>query len=142
MTWTCNLIEAKDIMHSSQLRVGDMFYAPRDYLGKEEGYEDSPLAWMFVYAKSYKLSEHYNQVNKSVRPPLLVQLPGKSIFCIDGMCIADGKYYGGWIVSGVAPNITVTPSINAQGVYHGYLTNGVLSDDCEGRKYDERGNQI
>jgi hypothetical protein len=31
--------------------------------------------------------------------------------------------------------LTATPSINAVGCYHGWLTNGVLTDDCEGRTF-------
>lgn len=42
---------------------------------------------------------------------------------------------GGWTVTGEFPNITVTPSINATNVYHGWITNGVISDDLEGRNY-------
>jgi hypothetical protein len=38
-----------------------------------------------------------------------------------------------WIRVGEPPNITVTPSINYVGFYHGWLRDGVLSDDCEGR---------
>ncbi|MDB5056000.1 MAG: hypothetical protein JWM44_4050 [Bacilli bacterium] len=50
----------------------------------------------------------------------------------------------GWNVIGEAPNFTVTPSINRYASYnhkgwHGYITNGVLTDDCEGRVYDEGG---
>jgi hypothetical protein len=41
----------------------------------------------------------------------------------------------GWTVTGELPNITVTPSINAEGVYHGWIQNGVVTDDCEGRTY-------
>lgn len=38
-----------------------------------------------------------------------------------------------WKRTGEPPNITVTPSINHQGKYHGHLQNGYLTDDCEGR---------
>lgn len=33
------------------------------------------------------------------------------------------------LVDGQKPNITVQPSIKAEGAYHGYLTAGVLTDD-------------
>lgn len=41
----------------------------------------------------------------------------------------------GWTIEGEMPNVTVRPSINQEGVYHGWITNGVLSDDIEGRTY-------
>jgi hypothetical protein len=41
-----------------------------------------------------------------------------------------------WNVQGTVPNITVTPSINCVGYYHGFISEGIISEDCEGRKYD------
>jgi hypothetical protein len=38
----------------------------------------------------------------------------------------------GPLVDGQKPDITVTPSIHAVGIYHGFLTNGVLTDDLGG----------
>jgi hypothetical protein len=40
----------------------------------------------------------------------------------------------GWTVTGTPPRITVQPSVNAEGSYHGFLTDGVFTDDIEGRK--------
>ena len=34
-----------------------------------------------------------------------------------------------WTCTGEPPNVTVHPSINYGGLYHGWLQNGVLSDD-------------
>lgn len=52
--------------------------------------------------------------------------------------MSDGS--PGWDVTGELPNITARPSINSYPTkihegYHGWLTNGVLSDDLEGRMY-------
>jgi len=41
----------------------------------------------------------------------------------------------GWNVSGELPRISVTPSIHVIGRYHGFVTDGVLTDDLEGRSY-------
>lgn len=41
----------------------------------------------------------------------------------------------GWTVSGDLPRISATPSIHVIGRYHGFLTDGVLTDDLEGRTY-------
>lgn len=48
--------------------------------------------------------------------------------------------YGKWIINDELPNISAWPSISshANGVhqgYHGYITNGELIDDLEGRTY-------
>ena len=41
----------------------------------------------------------------------------------------------GWTITGEPPHLTAHPSINVIGAYHGWLKDGVLSDDCEGRHY-------
>jgi len=40
-----------------------------------------------------------------------------------------------WSVQGVPPDITVSPSIHQVGYYHGFIQNGVITDDCEGKKF-------
>ena len=65
----------------------------------------------------------------------------------DGLCLyvvlPSGEQWGmdcpstngdGWTRTGTPPRITATPSIAASR-YHGYLTDGVLTDDLEGRVY-------
>ncbi len=48
-----------------------------------------------------------------------------------------GRSLPAWTRTGDPPNVTVTPSINWVGMYHGHLQNGTLTDDCEGRKLNE-----
>lgn len=72
--------------------------------------------------------------------PLLVRLPGNVDFAVYGPTwMAGGPGPSGWRVDGEPPLLLISPSINIGGVYHGYLQNGVISDDCEGRKYDAGG---
>jgi hypothetical protein len=74
---------------------------------------------------------------------LFVKLPSGSEWNIDrGRIInarraAQGKQdrLPEWSRTGDAPCITATPSINHVGQYHGWLRNGVLTDDCEGRTF-------
>lgn len=65
-----------------------------------------------------------------------VQLPCMVEFLIYGKS-QDGR---GWNVSGELPRITVSPSILLQGgkdqAYHGYIVDGVIQEDCEGRKFE------
>lgn len=79
----------------------------------------------------YYLSDQYRERHLGRRPPIVVCLPGGRVFCVDGKSAGGG----GWTVSGDPPRITVTPSINWEGHYHGWLIDGVLSDDCEGRRF-------
>lgn len=65
---------------------------------------------------------------------LHVKLPGGSDWCIDGPSQQTPKSKG-WSRTGTAPNITASPSIHHPGVYHGWLANGLLSDDIDGKKF-------
>lgn len=61
---------------------------------------------------------------------LMVRVPGEHEWYVDGPA-SNGP---GWTRTGTVPNITARPSIGSPN-YHGWLTDGVLSDDLEGRKY-------
>jgi hypothetical protein len=90
-----------------------------------------PAPWLLKPGREADLSDAYRAVYAGKRPPLIVRLPGGAgDFCVDGD-------YGGeiWTVTGEAPNITVSPSIHAPGLYHGWLENGVLSDDGDVRVF-------
>jgi hypothetical protein len=146
MSWNCRMITYGKETTSKTMQIGDMFYAPT----KEEMEADDALPedqqkglwWIWAKAKDSKLCDYY-WANNSHRRPLLVYLPGNLLFCVDCGTVADGVYSkSGWTVTGVPPHITVYPSINVKGIYHGYLTNGVIGDECEGRKYNEQGHII
>lgn len=80
-------------------------------------------------------SPNYERDWRGKRPALCVQLPSGG-FAVDGPYWNSNGYYGdGWKVTGEAPLITLAPSINVVGHYHGWLQNGVISDDCEGRTF-------
>lgn len=76
------------------------------------------------------------------RPPLIVWLPGgAAAWCLDNRAPNGGH----WDFSPVEPlpgesmeswvqKLTVTPSINAVGCYHGFIRNGALTSDVDGRK--------
>lgn len=148
MSWKCRLIEYTKECNGQTLEVGNMFYfkPPANYKADFHD-DDDGWYWPHFYAHEDKLSDYYKQHN-SGRPPLLVFLPGRSLFCVDGACwrtpTPGGKieYYGGWQVIGEAPLITLAPSINLVGSYHGFLQNGVISDDCEGRRFDQFGKLV
>lgn len=134
MPWQCKLIEFHKGMHvrsDGDLKIGDMFFMPL-------AEEDRTRSLEFL---SRNLSDFY-YANNAGRRPLFIVLPGPTIFCIDSKCWSSGNYYGGWEVRGEAPNITMTPSINIGSTYHGFLQNGMITDDCEGRVFDEEGYEV
>ena len=117
MSWECFMSNSEGSKFNEN--IGAMWFATGD-------------TWLCS-----NLSDYYKQQNAPTRQPLWVMLPageeGKSPFCLDsGM---EGG--GGWNVTGEAPNITVHPSINMIGQYHGWLKDGVLSDDVDGRMRTE-----
>ena len=132
------LVDAVGTEHSYEaLPAGTMFFVPQapTVVGDSEPASHS---WPWYWASDQWLSDYYREQNTG-RRPLFVILPGRHLFLVDGKCWKDGKAYGGWTVTGDAPNITISPSINIGGNYHGWLQNGVISEDCEGRKFDAAG---
>lgn len=114
MSWPCRMVKGPG------RNVGDMWFAPEMV---EQG-----------HYHGYALSNEYKRDWQGKRYPIWVVLPSGTHFCIDSQVTDDGGR--GWSVTGEAPNITVTPSINAVGIYHGFLVNGVLSEDVDGRTFD------
>lgn len=101
------------------MKPGEMFYNPRIL-----GYK----ALLDLLSPEYMRDWH------GKRSPIQVMLPNGHLLCI------DYKYTdkeNGWVVTGEAPKITVSPSINSlcKPGYHGWLKDGVLGEDLEGRTY-------
>lgn len=92
----------------------------------------TPENWGGYEAVMEQISPEYVRDWQDKRPPLMVAIPGRGTdgwtfpFCVD-MRASDSP--NGWSLTGEPPNISVTPSIDAVGAYHGHITNGVLTDD-------------
>lgn len=136
MSWPIRLIEppARD-EESLEYRcaVGDAWHASRGEDGQWYSHPEGtpwPTRWGPLH-----LSPEYHRDNAR-RPPLIVRFPGRRVFCVDEVVVTDGGYgTNGWQVSGEVPHITVSPSINLIGDYHGWIRDGVITDDCEGRMF-------
>lgn len=109
------------------IKIGDMWPAP-------------------TWTNSNIISENYKALNGS-RPPLMVMLP--SMHCKEGdrflldRIAGDATDKHGWtvtikgkLVPGQKPDMTVAPSINSEGSYHGYIRNGTITNDVEERTYE------
>lgn len=119
MTWSIRLLDRRP----EHPEIGDMWPAP----------------WWLDEAVRDKLSAEYNATTRAHRAPLIVRLPGDLDFCIDSRAWSGGKVYGdGWHPVGDPPRVTLNPSINFPGIYHGWIRDGVISDDCEGRTFPAR----
>ena len=89
--------------------------------------------WYLPAAKEpwvIRLSNEFERDWRGKRQPIMVQCPGVGRhgwpFCVDQVengHVSDGA---GWTVTGVAPNITLVPSVNAIGAWHGFITGGVI----------------
>jgi len=109
--------------------------SPEEYIAKRNaGTLAIGDAWFAPWYRG-SVSTWYEAKWSEKREPIVVCMPGNVYFCIDSECGADRS---GWEVTGEPPNLTVYPSINHYGIYHGWIRNGVITDDCEGRKYDSR----
>ncbi len=128
MPWSLRLITLEQSEIESKepkvRRVGDMWFAP----------------WMLTQHFRDTLSQHYwNSIKAKPRDPLIIVMPGGWDWCPDRMAFDGKKYSGGWNVEGDIPNITITPSINRMGNYHGWVRDGVITEDCEGRVFSKDG---
>jgi hypothetical protein len=122
--WKCRLIDFSKVDKDNQPQPGDMWFAP--WLSEDNEY------WEFN--KTQILSPEYLRDWLGKRLPVFVCLPGGCWWSPDSR--ASGKD-SGWTVTGEAPELTALPSINCVGSYHGWLQNGFLTDDCEGRAFPQ-----
>lgn len=105
-------------------KVGDCFYAPQ-FLHDPLRASLAPRYWL-TWSKT--------------RLPIVIVLPSGEWWCVDEMAHDRNGHHGeGWTVTGSIDTtpitLSCTPSINAVGRYHGFLTNGVITDDVEGRRF-------
>jgi hypothetical protein len=126
MPWQCRLVDREEQRaRGEKPQPGDMWYAPAMLDPAHDGF----------YLKHY-LSVEYQRDWLGKRPPIEVCLPNGDHFIVDTR-VSNATDGHGWTVTGEAPNITVSPSINCIGRYHGWLRDGVLSEDVEGRVFPQ-----
>jgi hypothetical protein len=132
MSWPCFLI--RSIRQSDARRVAlppgqvrnehHLLYTLPD--GREVSFDDLPIGACW---RSHEQPNYYGA------PGWCVVLPGKGIWRT-GEAASGG---GHWTITGDAPHLTAAEAIHYIGIYHGRLVDGVVSDDADGRQYDELG---
>lgn len=130
MPFPCRLVDIAEMRSKGiEVQAGDMWFAPWYVEGKE---------------RPFIISDEYYRDWYGKRAPLVVVLPNGDRWMMDTK-FGDGEGFkkNGWVITGEAPNVTASPSINCicsdhKRGYHGWLQNGVLSDDLEGREYSWR----
>ena len=121
MPLQCRLIDNDDPLFSElKNRPGSMWFCPW-YCGPDDDQTERIPDF---------LSVHYQNDWKGKRAPIAVRCPSGDLWVVD----QNSSNGTGWAVTGEAPNITCTPSIVVPG-YHGFLQNGIFTDDLEGRTY-------
>jgi hypothetical protein len=85
------------------------------------------------YFIAHLASDEYKRDWADKRPPICICLPQNAWWVIDQKASNGGA--SGWTIAGEAPSLTASPSINVEGIYHGWLRDGVLTDDVEGRRF-------
>jgi len=108
------------------LKVGDWWHCPW-YVEKFQHPQagDHPI-----------LSPEYIRDWLGQRDPIVIVCPGGHHWLIDGYTHYNGnRGKGGWTITGSDGLWTASPSIHFEGTYHGWLRDGVLSDDVDGRTF-------
>jgi hypothetical protein len=107
--------------------------------GATDDYWDTPGAMFEIAYEDLdsagarkQLSEAYYRDHYGTRNPLTLVLPDGNIWIVDSRASNEAA---GWDLTCDPPNLTARPSIMTD-TYHGWLTDGVLSNDLEGRTYD------
>lgn len=111
----CKLPEVAALFHAQYFGAGAMWFCPWYYDPAAPDPEERR-------GKPGILSVYYWRDWADTRPPLMVVTPALREWCVDQKA-SNGE---GWTVTGHAPRITCSPSIDVPG-YHGYLRDGEFS---------------
>lgn len=116
--------------------VGDAYFAREEHCLPRDG-DRPPVAY------AHDLTPQFEQAG---RRPIMVVLPCGYHFCIDSAYWSNADtnpHRLGWDVRIDAPPVegerllvTLAPSVNVVGCYHGWIRNGEITGDVEGRTFD------
>lgn len=134
MPWPLILVRPTEESYELPNGIGGHFYV--DDAGTKYTWDNLPIgACWFAEGNWQTKAAPYFEKHNAHRKPLWVKMPGGhggTAFCVDSIASTGGE---GWEVTGEPPKITVHPSIHIIGRYHGWIRDGVITDDCDGRTF-------
>lgn len=107
-----------------QREPGDCWRIPLDHEYEARDGETYGEVWAHRLSPEFKASGRDHVLH--------IVLPGGGTWSPDFKASSSES---GWTVTGTFPALTASPSVNAEGSYHGWLRDGALTDDVEGRTY-------
>jgi hypothetical protein len=98
--------------------------------GKLYPLREAPVGamWFVTWPSPDQWSTYYEMQGRGYRLPLVLMTPAGEWWM--DIPASNGP---GWQVTGEVPRVTARPSIHIPGRYHGWLTEGQLSNDIDGR---------
>lgn len=135
MTWRTQLFASYDAWQAAGSPVGGIIpVEPAAY----EMHPDHGFPWGDPWPAAARLAQKAGAVHYYVALPGGKDGRAGQIWCPWQRAFSKDKgYHGnGWTVTGQPEQLTAQPSIDTAR-YHGYLRGGILTDDLNGRTYDD-----
>lgn len=131
MPWKCKHVSLKRVQekrkNKEKIPIGWIWFDDFGIDFKKHDFEDPKSRFSSAYEGCV--------LGSNPRKPIVVQLPNGP-WCVDTKSSTGGF----WLVDGPINKLTVHPSINSEpgreDGYHGWLQNGIISDDIDGRDYE------
>lgn len=141
MGWRCFLLEGPPCHGTPDYRPGGMWLGDYDPRLPKDDKKNEDARWWFVPTQEFLAStrkvywialpgpkwDAKNTETGLVEPHFTLQY-----FCLEQRASSVPE---GWTWSGEPPNITISPSINCEGRYHGYVQNGIVTHCLDGRLF-------
>lgn len=130
MPWPLRFLDGEKPWTNGQ--IGDCWYYPN--------WDSEELLHQKIreHFLNHQASRQYKEQWADKRPPIIIRLPS-------GPASPDEFYSrpenaterNGWTVTGSIEDgsLNVSPSVNIVGWFHGFIQNGQISDDVEGRTF-------
>lgn len=137
MPWRCY-----PILSIRRASTGDggselLFTIPDDVGGGEVDIDNLPPGGMFHSSMAPPFTS--GRAFDDGIPSFVVCVPGKSLWQMHHPG-TDGRSI--WKITGEIPIVTAHPSIHYVGIYHGWLKDGIVSEDVDGRRFDDLGRPL
>lgn len=133
MSWRMRKVDAEKMPKE----IGDVWAIPLSRRYPDTTWDDGTVTPGETFEEVWgdRLSPQFRASGRGF--VVFVTLPDKTDWCVDLISTATGQGWDVDIPDGDLERLTVRPSVNIVGYYHGFLWNGVVGSDLEGRVYPE-----